>query len=56
MPDFTMHDFGACTTDDAACQLPSSDQLNTIDLPVGLGPKSINLQSLVPSFRNGLNG
>ncbi len=55
MTEFTMHDFGACKTDDAACQLPASDQLITIDLPVGLGPKAKNLPADVLTIQKALN-
>ncbi len=50
-----MHLDGLCRKDNLANALPSSDQLISIDLPVGAGPKAKNLNSDVRTIQEALN-
>ena len=50
-----MHVDGLCRKDDLSSALPPSDQLISIDLPVGSGPKAKNLDRDVRTIQESLN-
>ena len=50
-----MHLDGLCKKDELASALPSTDQLISIDLPVGQGPKAKNLNPDVRTIQQALN-
>ncbi len=50
-----MHLDGLCKKDELASALPSTDQLISIDLPVGQGPKARNLNPDVRTIQEALN-